>query len=296
LVTAPTSPPKRSGDVAKGVIIASIVVLFGSMNLDVPAQYLSSHDDLLEASFCYQIMTAVTTMTGVHDWRLSNAWSQLASCYSRLGRDKDAVAASRQARKVIEKMYSQDNPNVALADAQIGQYLCRAKDYAGAEVVLKQAWTQLSNDKTATSASKAYVLSMLVDTYMGAKNYAAAEPLAKQLVALDDELSAGKTTGYGGRISLSELYCRTGRVADADETARTALRLAQTAKDTQDETTAHDSLGRVLLTAGRSQDAKSEFDAAVGCLAVRYGKRSDRVLSWRARYEQMLKDKIAFPE
>jgi tetratricopeptide (TPR) repeat protein len=296
LVSAPTSSPKRSGDVARGIIIASIICLFASMNLDVPAGYLSSHDDLLEAAFCYQIMTAVNTMVGVRDWRLATAWSQLANCYSRLGRDKDAVAASRQARKIIAKIYSETNVNVAIADAQIGQFLCRDKDYVAAEEVLKHSLKQLENDKTATAASKAYVLSNLVDTYMGAKKYADAEPLAKQLVALDDELSAVKTKGYGGRTSLAELYCRTGRIAEADEVARTALTLSQTDKDMHDETTAHDSLGRVLLCAGRSQDAKSEFDAAVACLAVRYGKTADRVLSWRARYEQMLKDKIAFPE
>src|SRR6516162_4071996 len=113
--------------------------MIAAANMDVPAQWFSENDNLLEATLCYQAMTSINSLLRFNTYRLSNAYMHLASCYSRLGRLTEAAHSSLQARDVMASLPGDRTTALSVLDAQRADYLRKSKDYAGAEELLKKA-------------------------------------------------------------------------------------------------------------------------------------------------------------
>ncbi|HEY9793673.1 MAG TPA: tetratricopeptide repeat protein [Candidatus Obscuribacterales bacterium] len=295
-------PPAATRRDVNGLPVATVifvlaVCMIAAANLDAPALWFSDNDDLLEATFCYQVMTSVNSLLHWNTYRLSTAYMHLASCYSRLGRLTEAAHSSLQARNVMASLPGDRTAALSVLDAQRADYLRKGKDYAGAEALLKKAVEQLAKATINNPSAKAYTLSILLDTYMSQHKYADAEQIAQELVPVDDQLELElNMPAYGGRERLVELYCKTDRRQKAEEAAKEGVNMGVLSHNALAEAEAHDSLGRAYLSSGGVASAATEFDLAVKNLGRKYGQNDRKVATWRARYDQMLLDKNPFPE
>jgi tetratricopeptide (TPR) repeat protein len=292
----PKSRPK-SHPMVKTIIIVSTICFFAAANLDVPAEWLSKHDNLLEAIYCYQIMTSTCSLLGSKSWRVGTAYTRLASCYSRMGRNQEAIFAGKQARAIMSQLMGEQSSNVCLLDAELAEWMTRGKDYTGAEKLLKSTLQDIDRVKPANPAVRAYALSVLLDTYMEQQDYAKAEEIAGLLIPVDEEAQRTARQGtYGSRQRLVETYCRTKRLALAEQTAKDGLVFADQLGEPMSQCDAHDSLGRVRLAQGQVDDARREFDQAINYLQTSAGANDNKVALWKAHYQQMLEDKNPYPD
>jgi tetratricopeptide (TPR) repeat protein len=267
------------------------------LNLDGPGQWFLQQDNLLEAMYCYQMMTATQTLLGFRDWRLSTAWTNLSQCYSKLGRKSDAVFAERQARDLMCALTGEDSVNVCLLDAELAESMVRNGETAEAERLLRVSLSQVSRLKEPAPLAKAYILRTLIDTYIEERKYQQALECTLQLIPLDDGLQQSISINtFGARSKLVEIYCLTGRLAEAESLARQTVKQYEPLDNSLTKACAHDSLARVLVLLGKTEDARREFDATIALLSKGYGPADQKVAYWRARYDKILTEKKPYSD
>jgi tetratricopeptide (TPR) repeat protein len=249
---------------------------------------------MVAAVRCFEVMISIESLLGVRSERLANAYTDLSLCYSAQSRMPEAMQAQEKAIDMQRELTGPSNPLVLVLTANLAVYKSKAKDYVGAQKLLKELLVQAEQRVPPNAYSVGFVLNALVDSYMAQEHWAEAEEAARRLASVDDTLLAQGLYPFGGSASLAELYARTGRFAEAELAARSAVALTPV-KDRAVTVPGHEILGKVLIAEGRPLEAKKEFDQALALLTEKYGD-CERTQYWRARHEHLLKLTNPFQE
>jgi tetratricopeptide (TPR) repeat protein len=293
---AVVQPKKRLGvpaiiGIVLGVSFLGIIVV---ANLDHAGKACSDDGSLLAGIGCYEMMTSIESVLGVRSERLANAYTDLSLCYSKQTRMQDAMRAQEKSIEIQRELNGPDHPLVLVLTANLAGYKSKAQDYAGAEKILKDTLVRAEQHVPANPYTVGFVLNSLVDTYMAQHRWADAEAIAKRLAVVDDTLVAQGLYPFYGKESLAEIYARTGKLAEAESEARSALARANVS-DRAISVPSHEVLAKVLLLKGKPDEAKGEFDAAMAFLVKKYGD-CEKTQYWRARYDHFLQQKDPFKE
>lgn len=297
-VSTATPPPvkKRLGvpGIAGIIIGVSMLGILVVANLDVAGKACSDEGSLLAAVNCYEMMTSIEGLLGVRSVRLANALTDLSLCYSREGRFGDAMRTQVKAIAMHKELEGVDHPMILVLQANLGIYKTKAKDYAGAEKVLKETLAQAESKVPASPYAVGFTLNALTDLYTAQKRFAEAETVANRLAKVDEMLVSVGYYPFYGKETLSEIYARTNRLPEAERAAKEALARPITS-DRNVMVPSHEALGKVYILQGRLPEAREQFDRAMALLREKFGN-CEKTQYWRARYDSILDTKEPFKD
>jgi tetratricopeptide (TPR) repeat protein len=210
----------------------------------------------------------------------SNILSWRSRCWRR---QRDYEAAREDIERALQLAEDADDPRT------IGAAYFQASLVADREGhwVLARNYAERARDAYEELNDQVHVGQLTNN--LGALNFLLGKPdeaiaLLKEAfsIALDTRRDADAAQAVS---SMAQIHLRTGSVDQAEEQARHALRLLETAgnEDYVDEVgNAHLVLGRSLLEQDRLDEAEAEFAAAEACFD-QLGSASHRATAWVAR-------------
>ncbi len=262
--------------------------------MDVAGKACQEDGSLVAAVNCYEMMTSIESVLGVRSVRLANAFTDLSVCYARQKRMLDAQRAQERAIALQKELNGSSDRHVVVLTANLGSYKSKGKDYAGADKVFKAALAQADSHSPPNPYTIGFTLNAMVESYIAQHRWADAEIMANRLVGVDDTLLSSGYYPFYAKESLAEIHARTGRFEEAEKEAKDALTRTGVA-DKIILVPAYEALGKVLIMQGKPDVAAAQFNLAMDILLEKYGK-GDKTQYWRARYDQMLKEKDPFKE
>ncbi len=162
---------------------------------------------------------------GRTDPRLAGLGDGLLTAYVQAGRTTDATKLIQDQLATARKQLPADSPQLAGVLASLGRQLLEIKQYADAELILRESLTlreKLAKDKRAALWQVANVKSLLGGVLLGEKHFDAAEPLLQ--AGYDGLKQDEDAIPLSGRGNIAEALQRLIALADAtgkkDEAAK----------------------------------------------------------------------------
>lgn len=275
------------------VTILGILVV---SNLDVAGKAFSEQGSTIAAINCYEMMTSIEQILGVRSVRLAKALTELSICYSHQSRLREAMSMQKKAIDVDSKVLGAKNPTVLMLQANLAGYEIKAKKYADAEKILNDVLIEAEQLQPPAPYAVGFILNTIADLYMAQQKYLEAEIVARRLEGIDDILLAGGYYPFYGKETLVEIYARTGRLAEAESEARSALTRSFASRgDRTVAVASYEALGKTLILEGKKEDAQHQFDRAMKLLLEKYGA-CEKTDYWKARYAHLLEQKNPFED
>jgi tetratricopeptide (TPR) repeat protein len=295
---APPAPAKkRPSSPPVGVVLVTFIAAIAFIsNLDWLGKQWYGDGSLIPSICCFEVFTGIESVLGVKSERLASAYAELAHAYSKVPRYRDAIRAEQRAIDMRAELLGPRDPNVLILKAHVGEFMAQKKEYAQADKYLADALKEANENTPPEPVSAAYLFEAQAKSYMMQKRWNEAEQTAEQIVPIDDLLLAKNRNPFDGRELLAEICAKSGRYADAVKWARESLDAKERyLKDSNIALAlAHETLGKVYVSAKQQSDAKAEFQKALPLLEAEYGAKSERCQYWRSRYDHLMNESDPF--
>lgn len=231
--------------------------------LNLLASFYVLRNRLVEAEPLYKLCISLRSKQVRTNEQNVTDVDDLARLYRVQGKTQDAERLLTQAISVEEK--NGDSLPLAIVLTDLG-YLYKVVDrFSDAEAVFKRALAIRTT--VAGPASKEYVESLkdLALLYTEQDNYAAAEPLLKQVIDFDNENDAARGSLPQDLNSLAMLYLRQGKYSESEVLYKQALNAVRSTEGEKhpDVATCLNNLGWLNFNAGRFDVAAQQLTDAL---------------------------------